>query len=146
MPFVAVTEEVTLPPDVVFQRLTDMESFPAFMETVRSVKVLERGEGWTITAWEAELKGALFRWTEQDHFHPEEHRITYRLVAGDLKKFEGEWRLEATAEGCRVTLTVDFDLGIPMLAALVHPIAKYVIQQNVVSMLQGLRKALNGDG
>ena len=45
-----------------------------------------------------------------------QRRIAYRLIEGDLDKFEGEWNFERTAEGTRVTLTVDgrrFDEGFP---------------------------------
>jgi len=144
LPVVSLSEKVDLPPEVVYAKVADMESYPTFMRTVRSLTVLQREEGRTITRWEADLKGTTFRWEEEDTFFPEERRIAYRLVKGDLRKFEGEWRVEPEGAGSRVTLTVDFDFGIPMLAQLLNPIATLLIRQNVEAMLRGLQESLTG--
>jgi coenzyme Q-binding protein COQ10 len=141
VPFVEVTGEVPLEPRAVFERLSDMESFPNFMDRVESVRVLERGENRTVTHWVTNLKGSRFEWTEEDLFDPVHLRIAYRQIEGDLRKFEGEWRIEACPVGSRVTLTVDFEFGMPMLAALLNPVARLVIRDNALSMLEGLAKS-----
>jgi coenzyme Q-binding protein COQ10 len=142
MPYVEVQQEVPLPPDVVYGQLSDMTSFPRFMESVEAITILERGENRTVSRWETRLQGTRFVWTEEDTFLPAERRILYRQLSGDLRKFEGEWRVLPQGEGSLVTLTVDFDFGIPMLAALLNPVAQLMIRKNAASMLAGLAREL----
>jgi len=63
-------------------------------------------------------------------------------IKGDLKKFEGAWTFQPVSEGTEVTLTVDFEFGIPMIAALLHPIAKVKVKENCDMMLRGMKEKL----
>ncbi|MCL6451375.1 MAG: aromatase/cyclase [Acetobacteraceae bacterium] len=147
MPFVAVeSEPIRADRRKVYALACDMESFPSYMPDVKSVKVLERGPNWTVTEWVALLKGRTFRWKERDEFDPETPCIRYRLEEGDLKKFEGEWTFEAQGEETRVRLTVDFELGVPMIAALLNPVAKLAVRDNCAGMLAAIKaRAEAGD-
>lgn len=129
---------------VIYGLASDMESYPQFMDGVDRVTVLERGDHQQITQWEARLQGKPFRWIERDVFDDAKPGITYQQTSGDLKKFEGEWRFEDVPEGCKVTLTVDFEIGIPMFAAMLNPVAKLVVKQNCESMLAGLKARVEG--
>lgn len=120
----------------------DMEMYPHFMENVLEVRVLTRDpdENSTITQWVTEVEGRKMRWTEKDLFDDRALTITYRQTAGDLKKFEGEWRFLPSGEGALVILTVDFDLGIPMLSALLNPILEKKTRENCEKMLDAIKK------
>lgn len=143
MPLVKVERTVNAPRDAVFAQLSNMEQFPKFMSAVDEVTVVSRGEGWTNTRWVARIKGSAFRWIERDDFYPQEGRIAYQQVEGDLKKFEGEWRLaEAEGGATHVVLTVDFAFGIPALSSLLDPLGKVLIRQNANAMLSGLAEHL----
>lgn len=146
MPEVAVTAELHASPDRVWRVLCDMEGFPRFMSSVESVRVMERGEDFTVSQWVCRLQGMKFRWTERDEFQPAEGRIAYRLVSGDLAKFEGAWQMVPGPEGAgshtSVTLTTLFDFGLPMLAAMLDPVGKVMLRRNVESMLRGLEAEL----
>lgn len=122
----------------------DMESYPAFMESVEYVKVIERRPNETITEWAAWLKGKLFKWRELDVFDDQKPGIHYSQVSGDLKKFEGDWIFDETPEGCKVTLTVDAELGIPMFAAMLNPVVKLVLKQNCAGMLKSMKERIEG--
>ncbi|MCL5942099.1 MAG: SRPBCC family protein [Actinobacteria bacterium] len=106
---------------------------------VVELKVEERGEGWTVTRWVTKLQGKLFKWREKDEFDPPA-RISYKQIDGDLKKFEGDWVFEEAGGETRVTLTVDFEFGIPMIGALLNPVAKLKIRENSEKMLDGIKK------
>ena len=140
MPYVEVSKVIRGPRDAVYRLIRDMENFPEFMEDVISVKILERDETSTLSEWVTQLEGRRLTWKEREIFHDAEYRIEYHQVEGDLKKFEGEWILEQVPEGTRVTLTCEFELGIPMFAALLHPIARIKVRENVESMLEGIRR------
>ena len=72
-------------------------------------------------------------------FYPEEMRITYCQTEGDLKKMEGEWRLVPVSEGTEVSLLVDFEFGIPMIAGLLNPILKKKVRENSENMLTAVK-------
>ncbi|MDA8346111.1 MAG: SRPBCC family protein [Thermaerobacter sp.] len=143
MPYVEVTRVVKAKPSAVFAALSDMEAFPRFMENVNEVKVLKRDGNTTESSWHVTLQGAPFRWVEADVFLPDEGRITYRQLSGDLRKFEGEWRVVPAEEGTSVTLTTDFEFGMPMIAGLLNPVAKLILRRNAEQMLEALQADLN---
>ncbi len=140
MPFVEVTTVVGGTKAQAYAIAREMERYPEYMENVISVKVIEREQNSTITSWVTNVDGRSFKWKERDFFNDDLHHIRYYQVAGDLKKFEGEWRFEDTEEGTKITLTVDFDLGIPMLAGLLHPILKKKVKHNSEAMLVAIKK------
>jgi coenzyme Q-binding protein COQ10 len=164
MPEVVVSARLATDPARVWALVSDMEAFPRFMPSVESLRILERGDGYTLTEWVCRLQGMRFRWTERDEFLPAEGRIVYRLVSGDLARFEGDWRLTpppgATAtdgagdgaEGAgaggptELTLTTRFEFGLPMLAPMLDPVAKVMLRKNVEAMLAGLQQEAARNG
>ncbi len=145
MPYVEVQKLIRAKPEAVYQVLSDMESFPRFMENVVSVQVVRRDGNSTDSQWHVTLQGAPFRWLERDTFLPDEGRITYQQISGDLKRFEGEWRIVEADGGTSVTLTTDFEFGMPMIANLLNPVAKLILRRNAEAMLAALDRDLSGD-
>lgn len=146
MPYVEVSRVLPGSVEDVWRYTTDFASFPRFMEDVISIDIVEHEGNRAVSKWVTKLEGRILRWTEEDVFDPEGHRIRYRQTDGDLKKFEGEWRHEPADGGTRVTITCDFELGIPMFAALLNPIARIKVRDNLNSMLDGIEVALGGKG
>ncbi len=109
------------------------------MHDLVSVEILERGENTTVSHWVSNVDGRKIVWTERDTFYPEEMRITYCQTEGDLKKMEGEWRLVPVSEGTEVSLLVDFEFGIPMIAGLLNPILKKKVRENSENMLTAVK-------
>lgn len=106
----------------IYDIIKDMAAYPNFMHDLVSVEILERGENYTVSHWVSNVDGRKIVWTERDTFYPEELKITYAQTEGDLKKMEGSWLITPQADGCEVTLAVDFEFGIPMIAGLLNPI------------------------
>ncbi|MCL5063545.1 MAG: SRPBCC family protein [Firmicutes bacterium] len=142
MPVVEVTEWIDSDPDQVYAKISRMEDFPAIMANVQSVTIKETGEGYTLSEWVAKLQGARFRWVERDEFFPEHRRITFRQTEGDLKVFQGEWRVVSDGQRSQVTFVTEFEFGMPMLSNLLNPVARYALRQNARSMVQGIQQAL----
>ena len=133
MPYVEVSKLIKGEGRAVYDIISDMEAYPSFMKDLVSAKVSERGPGYDISSW-----------TERDCFYPEEVKITYQQTAGDLKKMEGAWTIEPRADGCWVTLAVDFEFGIPMIAGLLNPILKRKVKENSENMLAAIKKQVEG--
>jgi len=144
MPLVLVQRVVPGAPESAYALAKDMESYPQFMKDVVSLRVLERRGAVQRSEWVGRLQGKLMRWIEEDTFDDAALTISYRQTEGDLKKFEGMWRFLPEGGGTRVSLSVDFDLGIPMLAGLLDPVARLVIRKNCDDMLAGIGARLAG--
>lgn len=144
MPSVEVTRIVPGDFESVWRKVSDMEGYANYMESVDSVQVLRRSGNETETDWRVRLQGAPFHWVERDTFLPDEGRIVYDQISGDLKVFRGEWRLVPASGGTSVTLTCEFEFGMPMIASLFNPIARLMLRKNVESMLDGLQQGLAG--
>lgn len=141
MPYVESSIYINGSRDIAYAMAKEMEKYPLYMENVKEVRVLTRDpeENSTITQWVTNVDGRVIRWTEKDIFDDEAKTISYRQISGDLKKFEGEWRFQTEGKGTTVTLTVDFEFGIPMLAGLLNPILKKKTQANCESMLRAIK-------
>ncbi len=142
MSFIKSTIQINSPPKDVYEKARDMERFSDFMPDVEKVTVLEKGDNRTVTEWVTTVEGIPICWTEEDTFDDDQIKIHYRLLEGDLDKFEGSWSFEEVDGGTSVTLTVDFDFGMPTLADLLGPILKVKVQENSEMMLAGMKKEI----
>ena len=139
MPLVEVAEIIAAPVDRVWDVVNDVEAYPRLMDHVQSLKVIERGPAHRLTEWVCELKGCVMRWVEREELDDARHRIEYRQVEGELAAFEGHWQLEPLPDGStRVSLSVFFDIGIPMLSEMLNPVAERAIRDNSRNMLLSL--------
>lgn len=128
----------------IYQLAKDMEKYPEYMPDVESVEVIQNDGDATVTDWVTSVEGTPICWKERDQFDDENMRISYRLIEGDLDKFEGEWIFTETNDGTRVTLTVDFDFGMPTLAELLGPILEEKVKENSKMMLRAMKEKVEG--
>ena len=126
----------------IYEIIKDMASYPNFMKDLVSVEILERGEDYTVSHWVSNVDGRKIVWTERDTFYPEDLKITYAQTDGDLKKMEGAWIIVEQGEDCEVTLAVDFEFGIPMIAGLLNPILKKKVRENSENMLKSIKEQI----
>ena len=142
MPYVESKITINGDGNKIYEIIKDMASYPNFMKDLVSVEILERGEDYTISHWVTNADGRKIVWTERDTFYPEELKITYAQTEGDLKKMEGAWKIVEQADGCEVTLAVDFEFGIPMIAGLLNPILKKKVRENSENMLNSIKEQI----
>ena len=141
MPYVETAIDIAAPARAIYELAKDMERYPEFMPDVETVKVLKREGNSTTTRWKTLVEEAPIEWTEVDVFDDEHTRIDYRLIEGDLDKFEGAWTFEDNGDGTtRVFLTVEYDFGVPTLAELIGPTLQRKVQENSEMMLAGLKR------
>mgnify|MGYP003292993570 FL=1 len=142
MPYVESKITINGDGNKIYEIIKDMASYPNFMKDLVSVEILERGEDYTISHWVTNADGRRIVWTERDTFYHEELKITYAQTEGDLKKMEGAWTIVEQADGCEVTLAVDFEFGIPMIAGLLNPILKKKVRENSENMLNSIKEQI----
>ena len=143
MPSVLVSKKVIGNIDTIYQLISDMPSYPRFMPDLVSVDLLERAADKTITHWISNVDGRKIEWTEEDRFYPELYKIEYQQIKGDLKKFSGYWQLKQEVDGVEISLFVDFEFGIPMIAGLLNPLLKKKVRENSENMLKSIEQELS---
>jgi coenzyme Q-binding protein COQ10 len=141
MPFVETTVTVEADARKVYELAKDQERFPEFMPDVERVEILRRDGNTMLTRWKTLVEDAPIEWTEEDVFDDDALRVDYRLLEGDLDRFEGSWTF-ANGEPGRtvVTLGVDFDFGVPTLAELIGPTLERKVRENSEMMLAALKR------
>lgn len=139
MAFVEAEITIDAPPREVYELAKEQERFPDFMPDVETVTVLERHAGYIVTRWKTLVEDAPIEWTEEDRFDEFAPRIDYKLIEGDLDRFEGAWTFEESAGRTRVRLTVEYDFGVPTLAELIGPTLAKKVRENCAMMLAALK-------
>ncbi|MDQ2680915.1 MAG: aromatase/cyclase [Candidatus Eremiobacteraeota bacterium] len=140
MPYVETSITIAAPARKVYELAKEQERFPQFMPDVESVTVLERHPDHLLTRWKTLVEDAPIEWTEEDRFNDAEARIDYKLLEGDLDKFEGAWTFVESDGQTQVVLTVDYDFGVPTLAELIGPTLQRKVQENSEMMLAALKR------
>ena len=139
MPYVETTIIIAAPARAVYELAKDQERFPQFMPDVETVSVVERHADHWITRWKTLVEEAPIEWTEEDRFNDDALRIDYKLIEGDLDKFEGAWLFEERDGVTHVVLGVDYDFGVPTLAELIGPTLEKKVKENSEMMLAALK-------
>ena len=127
----------------------DVESFPQFMEDVKSVTVLERSPDGNRTVTEfvgivKEFKTTM-KWTEEDIWDAQAKTCKFDLVKGDFKSYSGLWTFESVDGGTKFTSVIDFEYDIPMIGPLIKSLIAKKMKQNVDNMLGAIKsKVENG--
>jgi coenzyme Q-binding protein COQ10 len=139
MPYVETSIAIAAPARVVYELAKDQERFPEFMPDVETVKLIEQNAERAISRWKTLVEEAPIEWTEEDRFDDDALRIDYKLIEGDLDKFEGAWTFEERDGLTHVCLGVDFDFGVPTLAELIGPTLLRKVRENSEMMLAALK-------
>ena len=146
MPFVEATIVVDAPAREVYELAKDQERFPEFLPDVELVTVLENHGARVISRWKTLVEEAPIEWIEEDLFDDTALRVDYRLLEGDLDTFEGAWTFEERDGETHVTLTVDYDFGVPTLAELIGPTLDRKVRENSDMMLAALKREAESAG
>jgi ribosome-associated toxin RatA of RatAB toxin-antitoxin module len=140
MPYVETSIAVAAPARRVYELAKEQDRFPDFMPDVETVTVLERHADHIITKWKTLVEEAPIEWIEEDRFDDAALRIDYKLLEGDLDKFEGAWTFDERDGVTHVRLGVDYDFGVPTLAELIGPTLQKKVRENSEMMLAALKR------
>ena len=121
-----------------FDRLSDFASYAELAPSIRSIEIEQVRDGVLQTTWNVNFRGGTMRWTEEDILDREAGTITFTLVKGSLKQFDGAWVISEADGGSDVRFTCDFAVGMPAVATLLDPLAERAIRDNIQEILRGL--------
>ena len=144
MGLVHSTIDLSVDASTAFRIATSVDAFPAFMPDVKSVRVLERrDDGYARVEWVGHVSlGSIDRdikWVEDEWWDAETLKCKFKLVEGDYKKYSGTWDISPTDRGSRIILTVDFDLGLPLIGPLINKLLDKIMKDNLDGMLKAIK-------
>ncbi|MCY0919405.1 MULTISPECIES: type II toxin-antitoxin system RatA family toxin [unclassified Streptomyces] len=144
MPHVEVNLPIKAPAADAWRAVTRLEDYAAYMENVESVTVLGASESGTRTSeWSVLLKGSVLEWVEEDELDEEKRVMSFSQVSGDLDEFTGYWRVDDRGDGTSVVVfSVDFEIGIPLLADMLNPVAAKALRENSEHMLRAIERRI----
>jgi len=144
MPDVKIDLAIGAPIDRVWETILDIESYQDSMDTVRSVRIVEQDdERHRRAAWSVLLKGSILEWEEEEELNPDSYTVSFKQLRGDLEYFDGHWELKAIGSGeTKVVFEVAFEIGIPMLADMLNPVAQRSLEENCTEMLRGIERTV----
>ncbi|MDH6115199.1 ribosome-associated toxin RatA of RatAB toxin-antitoxin module [Kitasatospora sp. MAP12-15] len=144
MPRVEVDLSIAVPPEEAWAAVVDVLKYPDCMESVDSVEIVDQPDDThRTTAWAVRLKGSVLQWTETELIDHAARRFDFEQVSGDLGEFVGHWAVRpGPGSGSTVSLHVDFDIGIPLLAEMLNPVAADALRESAAQMLAALEQRL----
>ncbi|SDF98606.1 Ribosome association toxin PasT (RatA) of the RatAB toxin-antitoxin module [Sinosporangium album] len=143
MPYVEVKLRIAAPVEEAWRAVTRLEDYADYMDNVESVTVRGESGGKRVSEWSVLLKGSVLEWVEEDELDETTRTMRFDQIAGDLDQFCGYWRVDPLEDGASlVTFSVDFEIGIPLLADMLNPVATKALRENSEQMLRAIEKRL----
>ncbi len=131
MPHVVSRTTCAASAESVWERLKDIESYPSYMEVVRSVEVEnELADGRRQSSWSVLLKGSILEWREEEVIDESKRTMAFHQIDGDMEVFTGQWTVSSEPDGTVITMEATFDIGIPLLAAMLNPVAEKALRDS----------------
>lgn len=127
---------VAAPPDTVFRVITDCDLAPKMVTTLKSCRILERDPAGRWDVREQVSKMTLLppvRNVFRSEYEPPGH-VRFWRVDGDLKVYEGDWRIEPVAEGSRVTYESRVSTPFHVPNSLARMSLRYQVSQALVAL------------
>jgi len=146
MPTLENSVPINAPTDRVFEIAKDAERFPEFMPDVKSLEIIERDGSRVVTRWTGVIPQfrVTVKWTEEDFWDDAEKTCRFKQIKGDFDEMAGIWRFETTAEGTTFHSTVNYEYNIPVLGPLVKKVVHHLMQANVNSAMQAIKRRAEG--
>ncbi len=142
-----VTSEIIVSRDpvIVFKIASEVEKYPDFMPDVESADVIERrDDGYARVAWVGHARvgsiDKIVKWTEDAWWNLDSLTSTFELVEGDYKHYKGDWTFTPSDSDTKIRLTIDFDLGLPLVGPLIVKLLDNIMQNNIDGMLKAIKE------
>lgn len=136
MPTIQRSEIVNHTPQQMYDIVRGVEHYPKFLPWCRSTQIHSRDEHEQVASISMS-KGPLRQtFTTRNPSIPGEQLDVY-LLKGPFKRLQGRWRFEPSGEnGCRVSLSLEFEFSNRLLAAAVGPVFAQIARSMVDSFIQ----------
>ena len=137
-----IERQIRAPKWKVFSGLLRMSEFEKFMPNVKESKLLEAHNGTNLIKWHVNIEGMPIRWIERNVINRHQRTLSFKALDGDLRLFEGVWRVSGNDDRSLIELTCRLDTGIPLLEHLIGQALKEKISRNFESMIDVIDRRL----
>ncbi len=108
-------------PELVYNLVADVESYPEFLPWCSAAKILSQVDG-HVEASLTLTKGGLSKSFSTCNIMKPFTGIAMTLLTGPFKHFEGHWTFEAEGCGTRVSLHLEFSFENRLIAMMLGPV------------------------
>ena len=124
-----VTKSVIVPHGVerMFELVDRVEDYPDFLPWCAASSLIERTREVTRARLDIDYHGLKSHFSTRNAKDPP-RRMEIRLEEGPFEKLEGEWRFTPLGDGCRVELTIDYELASSSMARLLAPAFGHIME------------------
>lgn len=142
MPTVETSVWVDAPVAHVASVARDNESFPEFMDDVKSITIVERDGGRVVTDWVGIVPsfGLKLRWRQEDVWSEDGTHCAFRQVEGDYDKLEGSWTFKEENGGTRFDSALEYEYVVPGLGPLVKKVVHGIVIKNMDGVLGAIKQ------
>lgn len=129
----------------VYEKAKDIEKLAKFLPDLEEVRILRREGKEVDSFWKGRFQGREVKWTERDLWDDEKRECQFFILEGDFKTYQGVWRFKKEdATETRVELEIEYDLGLPLVGALISAFLRKKMEENAQAMLVALQKSIEG--
>jgi ribosome-associated toxin RatA of RatAB toxin-antitoxin module len=144
-----IAVDVAAPPELVFRLAHDVERWPSLLPHYVSVRVERRDEGGGLLARFVAVRplvpqlglGIPVGWRALTWNEAAEGRLRFQHVGGPTRGMDVTWRIEPTADGCRVSIEHDFRPRIRPWARIVDRLVVWPIAGRTLATFKSIAEA-----
>jgi coenzyme Q-binding protein COQ10 len=132
---------VGFPVGAIFRAVMDIESYPEVLSFVRSVRILEKGEGHILARVHVGLPLLNFSYDCRIEFE-ENSAVQVRLISGPFKRMEALWTFEALDAGrTNVVYSLDAEFKNPIMERTAGAIFASQINHSISAFEERLKRS-----
>jgi coenzyme Q-binding protein COQ10 len=149
MGIVTSTIEVNADPKSTFNVAKEVERYPDYMPSVKAAEVLERrDDGYSKVRWVARAQVASIdkdiKWIEEEWWDEKSLTSRFDLLEGDYTHYKGDWGFTPSNSGTLIRLTIDYNLGLPLIGPLISKLLDKIMLDNLNGMLSAIKQRAEG--
>ena len=143
MPRIEQSIEIAATIDCVFKIARDVETFPQFMEDLKSLTVLERSEDGnrTVTEWTGLIREfkMVVKWTQEDCWDTQRYRDEFKMIRGDMNSMSGYWQFTANGADTTFESVMDYEYDVPLIGPMIKSLIKKKMTDNIQATLVAIK-------
>lgn len=148
MAYQRVLSEATIPGFVrkesAWNIISDYSQYPAIMDNVENVEVIDRTSSEGISKWYVSVEEAPLYWMEKDHFSHSNYHIQFRSIEGDFDNINGQWHItDSNDSGIKISFEIEYNLGIPVIEEVLGDILHEKMKNNMEKIMEAITMSLN---
>jgi len=148
MPTIELNLAVAAPAQTVYEVARKVEDFPAFMEDVQSLTVLERSPdgNLTITEWVGLIREfkMTIKWTQEDVWDPQKRRDDFRMLKGDMDSMSGWWEFSEGEDGSQFRSVLNYEYNVPLIGPMIKALIRKKMTANLDAQMRAIQARAEG--